>query len=126
MKIFNYTLDEIEMGSLALLICGFILSLTTGSAIIYYIIAFLTSVLFGRMWYRTIGKEQFKYAILITFFIVGFLVGNILSKYGDARITLGIFIIGIAGTTFYFEKNHPHKKLHHQNNKQTKVKTKKY
>ncbi|MFT4343987.1 MAG: hypothetical protein ACMXYE_04540 [Candidatus Woesearchaeota archaeon] len=91
-----HKLDEIEWGALILIIIGFVLAISTGSAMIYYIVALLAGIFFGRIWHQTKSEPQFKYFILITFFMIGFIIGNIFSRYGNYKVTIIVYLIGIA------------------------------
>jgi len=95
-----------EVVSTILLIMGFILSLLTGSAVMYYIVAFLTGMFFGRIWYQTRNTLQFKYLMMIVFFMLGFILGNYLSHYGDPRLTILIFFLGIVASYYLHNKKY--------------------
>jgi membrane protease YdiL (CAAX protease family) len=88
-----------------LLIIGFIVSLMVlESAIMYYIVAFLAGILFGRLWYRTKKTLQFKYFMMIIAFMIGFIAGNYFSKYGNPILTILIYLTGIV-ISYYLHKN---------------------
>jgi lysylphosphatidylglycerol synthetase-like protein (DUF2156 family) len=91
----NFQLGWVEFVSIVLLIFGFILALMSGSAVIYYIVAFLTGIFFGRLWHNTKNTFQFKYFLMVTFFMLGFIAGNIITRYGNPRITIFVYFIGI-------------------------------
>jgi Na+/proline symporter len=87
-----------EIAFIALLIGGFIVALATSSAMIFYGVAFLTGMLFGRLWFQTRKGQQFKYLIMIVCFIVGFIFGNFLMtnyRPGNPYISILLYVIGI-------------------------------
>jgi hypothetical protein len=95
-----------EIVWICLLIIGFILSITiVGSAVMYYIIAFLAGILFGRLWYKTRKTLQFKYLMMIIAFMIGFVAGNYISKYGDPILTMLIYLLGIISSYYLHNKN---------------------
>lgn len=100
----NLTWPEIVW--IFLLVIGFIISLTyVGSAIMYYIIAFLAGALFGRLWYKTRKTLQFKYLMMIISFMIGFVAGNYISKYGNPILTMLIYLLGILISYYLHQKN---------------------
>ena len=101
-------LSWVEWVCLVLLIIGLIISLSAGSAVIYYILAFLAGLFFGRLWYRTRKDEQFKYLMMITFFMIGFIIGNYLTRYGDPIITMLVYLLGIVISYSLHSKGHVH------------------
>ncbi len=81
---------------ISLLIIGFILSMSTiGSAMMYYIVALLAGIFFGRLWYKTKKTLQFKYFMMIVCFMIGFILGNYFRGYGHAEITIIVLMVGI-------------------------------
>ncbi|MCB9358650.1 hypothetical protein H6503_01840 [Candidatus Woesearchaeota archaeon] len=92
------------------LIIGFILSFFAGSAFMYYVIALLTGIFFGRLWYNTRNTLQFKYFMIITLFMIGFVIGSLFTPYGNPRITpfltLFIYVIGIIASYYAHSKGY--------------------
>jgi len=93
---FTKSLRWPEFVWICLLIIGFILSLSTiGSAMMYYIVAFLSGMFFGRLWFKTRRTMQFKYLMMIVFFMLGFILGNYFKGYGNPEITILVLFLGI-------------------------------
>lgn len=115
--------DEIELASISLLIIGVILALATGSAVIYYTIATLTGVFFGRVLYHTRNVQQFKYYALAACFMIGFIIGNIITRYGKPSITLFCYIAGMF-VTYQIMKKTATQQQHRE--KETKRTTRNY
>jgi len=80
---------------IAFIILGFVAALVTGSAIMYYIVSFLTGILFGRILYKKRQAIKFETYIMVTFFMIGFVLGNSITGYGDPRITIFVYFLGI-------------------------------
>jgi hypothetical protein len=89
---------------LSLLSLGIITALLTGSAMVFYIVSFMVGLLFGRVWYKTKSALQFKYFLMITLFMVGFIIGNALIGYGSPWITLVLYIAGIMASYYICSK----------------------
>ena len=86
----------VELVSIILLILGFITAMSAlGSMVIFFIVAFLTGVLFGRVWYKTRKSLQFKYFIMTTFFLLGLLSAHVYKKFSSPEWTFILYIIGI-------------------------------
>ncbi|MFT4304291.1 MAG: hypothetical protein ACMXYG_07025 [Candidatus Woesearchaeota archaeon] len=99
-----------EVVSIIVLIAGFIFSFYAKSAMMYYIIAFLAGIFFGRLWYNTRKTLQFKYFMIISFFMIGFVVGSLFTPYGNPKVTpfltLFIYLIGIIGSYYIHIKGY--------------------
>lgn len=86
---------------ISLFILGIIVAILAPSIIIYYSVSFLSGAFFGRIWYKTRKALQAKYLIMITLFIIGFVVGGYIlnAKYGNsinqAIITIILYLMGI-------------------------------
>jgi len=94
---------------ITLLVIGLIFSLSTmGSAIMYYIVAFLCGMLFGRLWYKTKKTLQFKYLMMIVAFMVGFVLGNYIKGYGHPELTILIYVVGITISYYFHSRNVVH------------------
>jgi hypothetical protein len=85
-----------EAIAITLLVIGFIFSISTiGSAMMYYIVAFLSGMFFGRLWYMARNTLKFKYLMMIFFFMLGFVIGNYVRGYGHPEITIMVLLLGI-------------------------------
>ena len=74
-----------------LMIIGVIIALTAPSAIISYIIIFLSGMFAGRLIYERKNKIQFPYFMIIAGFFIGYLIGV---YYGSKRVVIALFVIG--------------------------------
>lgn len=77
-----------------LMVIGFIVSLwaTSFSAVISYIVVFLSGMIGGGLLYERKKKLKFPYYIII----IGFLIGYVLGTYYGSRIVIVVlFILGI-------------------------------
>jgi len=86
----------VEIVAFILLVIGFIIAFNSSSAVITYIISFLSGLFFGRVWYNVRKKEKFAYFLMIVFFLIGFILG---SFYGEKIVIILFYILGII---FYY------------------------
>ena len=81
----------VEYAFLALLVLGFILAASSGSAVISYITIVLIGILAARSMYKR--RKGFKFPAFVI--LIGFLIGYILgSFYGNRKLILVLFVIG--------------------------------
>lgn len=90
-----------EVLSFFLLIVGFILSVSTRSAVISYMVIFLCGLVMGRMWFNAQKTIKTPWAIIIFCFLIGYLFGNF---YGDPKIIIILFIFGMIFGFYTFKK----------------------
>jgi len=81
-----------EILALILLVIGFILAVSAGSAVITYIVVFFSGLYFGRLWYAYYNSIRTPWFIIIFCFLIGYLLG---SFYGSFRVIIVLFILGI-------------------------------
>ena len=76
------------------MIIGFIVALwaTSFSAVISYIVVFLSGMIGGRLLYEKKKKLTIPYYIIIIGFMIGFLIGTI---YGSRKVVIILFVLGI-------------------------------
>ena len=88
-----------------LMVLGFIIALwaTSFSAVISYIVVFLSGMIGGRLLYDRKGKLTFPYYIILIGFIIGFLLGTL---YGSRRIIILLFVLGILVSYHLFNKGY--------------------
>ena len=90
-----------EWFALILLIIGFIIAVSAGSAVILYIISILFGSIFGRWMYRFRKKLKVP-AVLIT---IGALIGlTIGSFYGSREIVILLFVVGYTVSYYLHER----------------------
>jgi len=75
-----------------LMIVGFIIALFAPSAVISYIIIFLSGMIGGRLLYDRKQKLTFPYYIILIGFIIGYVIGT---YYGSRKVVIILFILGI-------------------------------
>ena len=76
---------------LVLVVIWIVIALSAPSAIISYAIIFLSGIFAGRLIYERKNKMQFPYFMVITGFVIGYLIGT---YYGSRRIVIALFVIG--------------------------------
>ena len=85
----------VELLAFVLLVIGFFLAAASGSAVISYFLAFFCGALGGRIWYTTKTDTRIAWSIILTGFLIGFVLG---SYYGSQWIIIlsytGGFLIG--------------------------------
>ena len=76
------------------MVIGFIVSIwaTSFSAIISYIVVFLSGMIGGRLLYYRKQKLVFPYYIIIIGFLIGYLIGT---YYGSRQVVVILFILGV-------------------------------
>ncbi|TKJ17470.1 hypothetical protein CEE44_02965 [Candidatus Woesearchaeota archaeon B3_Woes] len=89
----NLFMDWPEVLAFVLLVIGFFSALGSGSAVIAYTLVLLAGLMGGRIWFRV--KKGFKtpWVIILTGFLIGFMLG---SRYGSNKIILLFYVFGIA------------------------------
>lgn len=77
-----------------LMIIGFIIALwaTSFSAVISYIVVFLSGMIGGRLLYERKKKLSFPYYIILIGFLIGYVIGT---YYGSRKVVIILFVFGI-------------------------------
>ena len=83
--------DWMEFFFFVLVIIGILISLTVPSAVISYLVIFLTGLMAGRLIYERKNKIKLPYFMIILGFIIGYLIGI---YYGSKLIIIILFAIG--------------------------------
>ena len=83
-----------ELFFFAVMIMGFIVSLwaTSFSAVISYIVIFLSGMIGGKLLYERRKKLTFPYYIIIIGFLIGYVIGT---YYGSRKIVIILFVLGL-------------------------------
>ncbi len=77
-----------------LMIVGLIVALwaTTFSAVISYIVVFLSGMIGGRLLYERKHKLAAPYYIILAGFLIGYVVGT---YYGSRKVVIILFVLGV-------------------------------
>ncbi len=67
---------------------------TSFSAVISYIVVFLSGMIGGRLLYDRKGKLTFPYYIIIIGFLLGYVIGTYIG-YGDKTVVIILFVLGV-------------------------------
>lgn len=83
-----------ELFFFAVMIMGFIVSLwaTSFSAVISYIVIFLSGMIGGKLLYERRKKITFPYYIIIIGFLIGYVIGT---YYGSRNVVIILFVLGL-------------------------------
>jgi hypothetical protein len=74
-----------------IMIVGIIVAISVPSAVIGYLIIFISGIMAGRIIYWRHHDTHFAYFLVIIGFLIGFLIG---SYYGDRKVIFVLFFIG--------------------------------
>ncbi len=88
---FQYYKNWMEFWFLVLMIIGGFIALLAPSAVISYVIAFMTGLAAGRLIYERKEKIKFPYLMVIAGFAIGYLIGV---YYGNRKLVIFLFVIG--------------------------------
>lgn len=98
---FEFYKNWMEFFFLVLMIIGILIALSAPSAVISYIIIFISGIFAGRLIYERKNKIQFPYLMIIAGFVIGYLLGV---YYGSRRIVIVLFVIGAILSYKLYEK----------------------
>ena len=70
---------------------GIVVALISPSAVISYVIIFLSGMFAGRIIYERKGKIQLPYFMIISGFVIGYLFGV---YYGSRIVLIVLFVLG--------------------------------
>ena len=84
-----------EFFAFVILIIGFFIAISAGSAVILYIISILFGAAFGRWWYKFKKRLKVPAVIIILGALIGLTLG---SFYGSRDIVVILFILGFVGS----------------------------
>jgi len=78
----------------AVMVLGLIIALwaTSFSAVISYIVVFLSGMIGGRLLYERKAKLTFPYYVIIVGFMIGFVIGTV---YGSRKVVIILFVLGL-------------------------------
>ena len=84
-----------------LMVVGVIVALASPSAVISYIVIFISGMMAGRIMYWRKDKMRFAYYLVITGFLIGFLIGTV---YGVKKVVVILFILGAFLSYYLYDK----------------------
>lgn len=89
-----YFKNWVEIFFFIVMVIGLIVSLwaTSFSAVISYIVVFLSGMIGGRLLYGRKHKLTFPYYIIIIGFLIGYVIGT---YYGSRKVVIILFVLGV-------------------------------
>jgi hypothetical protein len=75
-----------------LMILGFVIALSAPSAVISYIVVFLSGMIGGRLLYQRKKRLTIPYYLILIGFILGYAIGT---YYGSRQVVIILFVLGI-------------------------------
>ena len=95
----------VEFFFFLLMIVGFIVALwaTSFSAVISYVVVFLSGMIGGRLLYDRKKKLTFPYYLIIIGFLIGFVLGT---RYGSQKIVVVLFVLGLLFSYHLYNKGY--------------------
>ncbi|MAG91527.1 hypothetical protein CMO83_02525 [Candidatus Woesearchaeota archaeon] len=88
---FQFYKNYMEFFFLILTIIGLLFALLAPSAVISYIIIFISGLFAGRVIYERKSKIVFPYLVIIAGFLIGYLIG---ARYGNHIFVFVLFLVG--------------------------------
>lgn len=98
---FEYYKNWMEFWFFVLMLLGIVIALVAPSAVISYVIAFISGIFGGRFVYERKHKVQFPYLIIMLGFFIGFLLGV---YYGKKLVVIAAFILGAVFSYKFYDK----------------------
>jgi len=80
-----------EFFFLVVVLLGIVVSLLAPSAVISYLVIFLSGIFAGRLIYERKNKIRFPYFMIIIGFVIGYIAGV---YYGNRKVVMVLFVIG--------------------------------
>ena len=95
----------VEFFFFVLMVFGFVIALwaTSFSAVISYVVVFLSGMIGGRLLYDRKGKLTYPYYIILFGFLIGFVIGTF---YGSRNVVIILFVIGVIFSYHLFNKGY--------------------
>lgn len=84
-----------------LMIIGIIIALAAPSAVISYLVIFVSGMIAGRIMQWRQQKFHFPYYLVIIGFLIGYLIGV---YYGDRKIVFILFVLGAFLSYYLYDK----------------------
>ena len=88
-----------------IMVLGLIVALwaTSFSAVISYIVVFLSGMIGGRVLYERKKKLTFPYYIILAGFLIGYVIGT---YYGSRKVVIILFVLGILFSYHLYNKGY--------------------
>tara|TARA_B100001971_G_scaffold42872_1_gene37826 strand:- start:94 stop:426 length:333 start_codon:yes stop_codon:yes gene_type:complete len=88
-----------------IMVLGLIVALwaTSFSAVISYIVVFLSGMIGGRLLYERKKKLIFPYYIILAGFMIGYVIGT---YYGSRKVVIILFVLGILFSYHLYNKGY--------------------
>ena len=83
------------------MIVGVIVALSAPSAVISYMIMLVSGMFAGRMVYERKNKIRLPYLMIITGFVIGYVIGI---YYGNRKVAIALFVIGAVVSYKLYDK----------------------
>ena len=94
-----------EFFAFVVLVIGFIIGISAGSAVIVYLISVFFGAAFGRWWFRFKKKLKVPAAIITIGALIGLTLG---SYYGDRKVIILLFIVGFVVSYYLHDRKIVH------------------
>ncbi len=98
---FQFYKNWMELFLLIDMIIGLVLALLISSAALSYILILISGIFAGRIIYERKSKIVFPYIVIITTFLIGYLIGM---RYGNRLVVGLLFLIGTVLSYKLFDK----------------------
>ena len=94
----------VEFVFFVLMVLGLIVGIwaSSFSAVISYIVVFLSGMIGGRLLYDRRKKLTFPYYLIIIGFLIGYVIGT---YYGSRKVVIILFVLGDYNSSFYGQRN---------------------
>ena len=95
----------VEFFFFVLMVFGFVIALwaTSFSAVISYVVVFLSGMIGGRLLYDRKRKLTIPYYIILAGFLIGYLIGT---YYGSRKIIIVLFVLGVLFSYHLYNKGY--------------------
>ncbi|MFH1181881.1 MAG: hypothetical protein V1702_02895 [Candidatus Woesearchaeota archaeon] len=100
-KAFEFLTNWVEVSFIILLLIGFLMSLFINNVFLSYGTVLLAGLASGKILYHKKKDNFFPHILLMTGFILGYIIGN---KEGSPVLILLLFIAGIMGSYYAHKK----------------------
>ena len=84
-----------------LMIAGIIIALAAPSAVISYMVIFISGMMAGRVMYWRQKRFHFAYYIVMVGFLIGYLIGT---YYGSRKVIVILFALGAFLSYYLYDK----------------------